>query len=527
MKKISKLTLLPAATLTLTMAALGVSSCGSSHNAGYVPDMTVDTAGTTITFWSGFGTNVNSTINPLLEEFTQLTGINVTYESKGGYANLQSAVNLAATSGEYPNIVNGYPDHFVGYVTSDIITRLDGYIDADKNIPNLTQDQAGNALTAESPINQHMNYQDYYSGYRAENEQIEFDESGKGYILGVPFNKSTEVGTYNKTMLAMLQHFDSSIALPQTYDDVITQGAKINKVIDDLGLWSKVIGKNYTVYADSAAATSAGTTVLLDFSSVSKDTFKILSYNSTDNWFISGVRQWGGTYTEKDMSTGKGYVAFDNDYTRSFLSDLKSIFDQGYLGIPATWEEALYCSGPFTLNKTLINISSSAGVYASVPSGDAFEVGVCAVPYKDAEHAYVISQGTNLALLDKGTDAERVASWKLLRFLSQQKNADFVIGTGYYPTGASVASSETYVKYLNSVRTKSSDKLQIEAAKLNTEVYNAEGSIWKFFVDTPFNGSSYIRTTVGTIIGTLFYSDQTIDQIIASILATLNDYVRK
>ena len=527
MKKIQSFALIPAATLVLVLSAVGATSCGGSHDPGYVPDMTVDTAGTTIKFWTGFGTNVNSTINPLLEEFTEQTGITVQYEPKGGYANLQSAVNLAATSGEYPNLVNGYPDHFVGYVTSNIISRLDGYIEADRNIPLLTESQTGELLTAADPINQHMNYEDFYADYRRENEQIEFDADGKGYVLGVPFNKSTEVGTYNKTMLGMLQHFDGTIKLPETYAEIASEGAKIMEVLNDIGLWNKVIGKNYVVYADSAAATSAGTSVLLDFSAVDQAHFKVMSYNSTDNWFITGVRQWGGTYTDKDMATGRGYVAFDNEYTRTFLSDLEDLFNDGYLGIPATWEESLYCSGPFTLNKTMINISSSAGVYASVPAGDTFEVGVCAVPYKDAEHAYVISQGTNLCLLDKGTDAERVASWKLLRFLSQEMNADFVIGTGYYPTGVSVANSDTYQAYLNSTRTKSSDKLQIAAAKLNTEVYNGPNSIWQFFVDAPFNGSSYIRATVATIIGTLFYGDdKDIDHIIANILATLSDYVR-
>lgn len=515
MRKSIKISLIPAAALLLGVTALSSTSCGTS-NPDYVPDMNVETKGTTIKFWTGFGEKVNNTLQPILDEFTKQTGITVDYEPKGGYEGLQSAVNLAATSGEYPNIVNGYPDHFVGYVTSDIITRLDGYFTADKD------------RTKDVKIIQHMDYSDFYENYTKENESIEFKSDGTGYILGVPFNKSCELGTYNATFFNLMKMTDSTIKVPATWDEVATEGAKIKKVMADKDIYGKALGFNNVVYADAAAATAAGVKYL-DFKSVTVDNFKILSYNSTDNWFITGVRQWGGTYTEVDTATRKGYVAFDNEYTRNFMTKLKSLFDAGYIGIPQTWEETLYCSNPFQINKTVINISSSAGVENSIPSSNAFEVKACPLPYLDQEHAYVISQGTNLALLDKGTDAERVASWKLMIYLSQQVNDEFSIGTGYYPTGKKVTGSDMYQEFINGTGGSAKEKLNREAAVVNTNTYLAAGSFYKMFVDTPFQGSSYIRTTVATIIVTLFYANpaQTNDQIISSILNTLKEYVRK
>lgn len=513
MNKKIKISLIPVAAMLLGVTALASTSCGQT-NPDYVPDMNVDTKGTTIKFWTGFGTAVNSALQPLLDEFTEQTGITVEYETKGGYPALQSAVNLSASSGEYPNIVNGYPDHFVGYVSSNIITRLDGYISAD----------AGR--NTETDKIQHIDYSKYYSYYTKENEEIEFKSDGSGYVLGVPFNKSTEIGTYNKTFFDEMLHFDSTIKVPVTWAEVATEGAKIKTVMSDNGIYGKLLGKDHKTYVDQAAVTAAGTSTLLDFSAVTADNFKILSYNSTDNWFITGVRQWGGTYTQVDPSTLKGYVAFDNEYTRTFMSKMRELFGQGYLGIPQTWEETLYCSSPFQANKTVINISSSAGVGNSIPSGDAFTVDVCPLPYLDTTNAYVISQGTNLALLDKGSDAERVASWKLLIWLSQQVNADFNIGSGYYPTGSDVASSDTYQTFLNSTSGNSKEKLIRAAAKLNTNVYLADGSVYKPFVDTPFQGSSFIRTTVGNIMGTLFYSSDTVDKIISDVMATLYEYKR-
>ena len=78
-----KISLIPAAALLLGVTALASTSCGSS-NLDYVPDMNVETKGTTIKFWTGFGEKINNTLQPILDEFTAKTGITVKYESKGG-----------------------------------------------------------------------------------------------------------------------------------------------------------------------------------------------------------------------------------------------------------------------------------------------------------------------------------------------------------------------------------------------------------------------------------------------------------
>ena len=535
MKKELKIGVIPLAALILGTTALTATACtkpSTMKDADYVPSMAFtldDLKGTTIEFWTGFGQTIDKTLVPMLEDFQEMTGINVTYESKGGYPNLQSAINLGSANEKYPNIANGYGDHFASYVESDIIMHLDGYIEADAD--RSTVDEI-----------EHIDYDQYYEGYKRENESIEYDDEGNGYVLGVPFNKSTEVGTYNKTFFDVMLKFDATIKTPDqrwTWNDVETEGAKVNKVLEDNDLYGHVYAKKvvdptnpdseviYGVYADETAVKQDGAETILDLTATTKENFHLLSYNSTDNWFITGVRQWGGTYTAIDPITRRGYVTFDSQQTRNLLTRLKDLFDKGYLGIPATWEESLYCSNPFKAVKSAINISSSAGVSNSIPDpATKFEVDVCTVPYLTEENAYVISQGTNLALFNKGTDKQRFASWLLLIYLTQQANDEFCMGTGYYPTGSRAANTDEYKAYISSDIGLATERLEKKSARLNTEVYDNPDTPYQKFVDPAFKGSSFIRDTVGTIISTLFYEDKTIDEILADVLRTLSQYVR-
>ena len=103
-KKLSALLLLPLACGLMT----SLTSCGMSFIPGDADtdslDVNIDTKGVTITMWTGFGSKINGIMEELLDEFTQKTGIKVEYESKGGYPNLLKAINLASTSGSFPNI---------------------------------------------------------------------------------------------------------------------------------------------------------------------------------------------------------------------------------------------------------------------------------------------------------------------------------------------------------------------------------------------------------------------------------------
>ena len=510
-----------------------LASCvGGPRDRTFNVDMTVDTRGVKIDLWTGFGTDVGDALDAILDDFTAQTGIEVEQTRQGGYDNLQNKINLSAGTSTYPNVALGYPDHFAGYVRSDIIVRLDGYIENDHLIPATREaiNIGGTEIKDESDGLFHelpaFNYDDFFKDYTKENETIEFNrETGEGYILGLPFNKSTEVMVYNKTFFDNPNIKALGIYVPSTWDEVKGVGTKILNLLNEKNAFTQILGADLNVYKAASDVTAAGTKPLLDLTLVKKEDFRILSYDSQANFFITAVRQWGGTYTEFDPETGNGYVAYDSPETVEALTYLSDLYDDNIIGIPQSFQQTDYCSDPFKNYLSLLNVGSSGGVTNAVPQGK-FDVGAAPIPYKDAEHKYVISQGTNLCLLDKGSDKERVASWKLVKYLSQVANDQFAIATGYFPTCESALNSEDYQGYINATTGTAKDMIKRDASKVNSTVYMVPENDWHKFVDAGFVGSSTIRTTVGTITAQVFIDHTDPQAVIDETLKTLSDYVR-
>ncbi len=514
----------------LAMATSLLAGCGSNrNNFAYDLDFNVDVKGQTIQMWAGFGSAINDVLDDVLDEFTRLTGVKVEYESKSSYPECLKAVTLAATKGAYPHVVVGYPDHFASYVKSDIIVRLDYYFENDVHNPTF------------EPEGQKFKISDFYNDYMVENQSVEFDENGKGYTLGVPFNKSTEVLVYNKSFFeycASKDDLKDKIYVPASYDELETVGKNILAYFKDNNLYGKEIkndsGKTVLDLRDIYAP---------DFNDATKR-FKPFSYDSQANLFITNVRQNGGKYTEFDKTTKRGYLAFDSQETRTGLTQLKRLYDESVLGIPADWNEAKYGSNPFKACKTVMTLGSSAGVANDATAGNKFEIGAAPVPYVNADKKFVISQGANLALLDKGSREQRVAAWQLIKFLSKYANGYFCSKTGYYPTCAyaekeggmwanvvkdSEFYEEDYATWLEQARESLSttDMIRAETADVNLNHYIDEAKGWVKFVDAPFSGSADIREAVASIPPWIFTGQRTIDKAISEMYSKLDDYVRK
>ena len=520
------------AVLGLPVLAVAISSlaaCGSTkNNYAYDLDFNVDVKGQTISMWAGFGSAINDVLGDLLAEFERLTGVKVEYESKSSYGDCLKAVTLAATKGGYPNVVVGYPDHFASYVKSDIIVRLDYYFENDVRNPSF------------EPEGQSFKLSDFYSDYIVENQSVEFDENGKGYTLGVPFNKSTEVLVYNKSFFDYCkkqEDLKTKIYVPATYDELETVGKNILSYLSENDLYGKELRDGDTLVLDLKDIHDP------TFSDMTKR-FKPFSYDSQANLFITNVRQNGGKYTEYDKANKKGYLAFDSQEAKTGLAQLKKLYDENVMGIPADWNEAKYGSNPFKACKTVMTLGSSAGVANDTTAGNKFEIGAAPVPYVKADKKYVISQGANLALLDKGSREQRVASWQLIKFLSKYANGYFTQKTGYYPTCAyaekeggmwanidpqSEFYGEDYSSWLEEARESISttDLIRAETADVNLNYYIKDSENWIKFVDAPFSGSADIREKVASIPPWVFTGSKTPDEAIKEIYAQMSDYVRK
>jgi multiple sugar transport system substrate-binding protein len=456
----------------------------------------------TIQFWTGFGAAISSTLEDLIDEFMdENPNINVVYESKGGYDNLQTAINLSVSSETYPHVAVGYPDHFAGYIASNIMVPLDSYIEGENGI----------------------DLSDFYQDYLNENQRLVYrrdpvtnqPDPNNPYTMGLPFNKSTEVMVYNKTFFDWAVTRDSGIVVPETWQEALIVGEKILNLLDT--------GNNGGSYFGHPIP-EAG----LDFTNVSRGLFKPLSYDSQANFFITAVRQWGGVYTQMGSDIRSGYVRFDSAETIAALTFFKDMFAAGVLGIPQTWEET-YASTPFNTLRTLMTISSSAGVTYNLPSGGLFTPSIAPIPY-NADNATsgkaVISQGTNLAMFDRGTPEQRDASWKLIKYLTSEVNDRFAVGAAYFPVSRSMSETEYYQGFMEATTIGLADRMKQQAMIINEENYTVEGTDWLKFVDPAFVGSSTIRDRVDRAMFLLFYSPGATPQsVIDTLYGQLTEFV--
>ena len=517
--------------------AFSSTACSPSwrNNFAYDIDFNADVNGTEIEFWTGFGSNINDVLEPLLEDFTALTGVKVKYESKGSYDNVLQATQLSATSGKFPNLVVGYPDHFASYVNQDIIVRLDYYFQNDVH-------------SSFEPDDESFKISDFYPDYMVENQSIEFDKEGNPYTLGVPFNKSTEVLIYNSTFFdwcAAQPAYAESIFVPRTYDEVDSVGKAILDMLDDKGVYGKYLMNDGTVQTEDPANPKdvvlnlTGIVKWNDADTNHKTSFKPFSYDSQANLFITSIRQNGGTYTYFDKEAKHGYVGFNSEETLTALNKLNTLYNNHTFGIPADWDEAKYGSNPFKAQKTVMTLGSSAGVSNDAPTGNTFDIKAAPVPYFSADKKFVISQGANLALLDKGSRQQRLASWLLLKFLTKYANGYLCAETGYYPSCAYAEegglwknyNEDVYFDYdtwLKSVTPLSSttEKIKAQTAQVNIDTYVKASENWTKFVDQPFPGSASIRTEVANAPKYLFIDGLSAQESIDKVLRAIPDYVK-
>ena len=524
--------------LMLGGIAASVTSCRPAwrNNFAYDIDFNADVRGTSIEFWTGFGGSINDVLEPLIGEFEKMTGVQVAYESKGSYDNVLNAATLSATSGTFPNLIVGYPDHFATYVNQDIIVRLNYYFEND--VPSVFE-----------PDGETFKIDDFYHDYMVENQSIEFDKDGNPYTLGVPFNKSTEVLIYNSTFfdwVASQPTLSSKIYVPSTYEEIDSVGQEILNFLDEKGLYGKYLLSDGTVAEENTSTNENplilnlhGITKWNDADTTHKNSFKPFSYDSQANLFITSIRQNGGTYTYLDKQDKRGYIGFNSQETINALTKLKQYYNNHTFGIPADWDEAKYGSNPFKAQKTLMTLGSSAGVTNDAPTGNAFDIKAAPVPYFAADKKFVISQGANLALLDKGSREQRLASWMLIKFLTKYANGYLSAATGYYPAspyaetgGMWKGASEDYVDYASFMEegltsANTSERIKAQTAAVNTDYYVKASENWTKFVDQPFPGSASIRTQVANIPKFLLIDNMEPQAAINAVLERLQDYIKK
>ncbi|MCD4827623.1 MAG: extracellular solute-binding protein [Acholeplasmataceae bacterium] len=425
-----------------------------------------------IELWHAMGEDKANLIRGYAADFMAMyPNVTVTIpEGTGNYDTLKSNMINAITAGDYPNLVQGYPDHVAEYLNGDAVLNLNPYIYSESW--GLNGDDA---------------LDDIIASYLEENTQ--YDANGTYYSL--PFNKSTEVMIYNKTVFDEL-----GLTVPETWQDIIAMAPQLETKGQEIAR-QKILDANPGQTAAELATEIAAAQALI----------VPAAYDSTGNAFITFARQFGGEYTSLNFSTFEGeFLWHENANTfaaMTFLKNNKTVFT-----LPEFWDQD-YASTPFVNQQTFITIGSSAGVTYNVPSSG-FEVGVAPVPYNSLkpEEKAVIQQGTNVSLMDTGTDQEKLASWLFLKYLiSKEVTTDWAIETGYLPVRTSAYQSTEYQAFLNNPST--TDTKAAAIANAANAAYQQSGYM---FFDPAFIGSSRARTQVGSALERIMLGDGNIQQ---------------
>ena len=356
--KFKKITALALAALTTAM--IGCSSKAKEQSKQEI--VTEITTPVEITFWHAMNGELEKSLKNLTDEFTkQNPNIKVTLQNQSSYPDLQQKITATVASPkDLPTITQAYPDWMFNPIKDNLVTDLTPYI--------------------ENETLKFDNYDDILPSLR---EATKIDNK----IYGIPFNKSTEVLWYNKTLLDEL-----GLKPPTTYEEL----ASVSKTIKE-----------------KKGIAGAG-------------------FDTLNTYYTTFIKTEGKSFDPNFDVTSEASVKAVNYY----LEGIK----EGYFRIAGTDK---YLSGPFGNQTVAMYIGSNAGEnFVKQGVGDKFEIGVAPYPTNAS-----LQQGTDLYVFSSATPEQKTAAYELLKFLTTTDNQiKWASETGYMPVRKSAIDSEEYKK---------------------------------------------------------------------------------
>lgn len=438
-----------------------------------IPD-TLTSDPITIDLWHSNGATIETALNSYADDFMALyPNITVNIIKNGNnYDELRENVINAIKGGQIPNIVQNYPDHVMEYIDNNAVIALTPYIyNPTWGYDNSVENEA---------------FTDILLSYRHENSQ--YTNDGEYYSL--PFNKSTEVMIYNKTMFDELIDQGVIDSIPTTWQGLFD-------IADDIMLIKDDVIDSITTKLNSSDTLSLHKTP--EEIQAIKDNFVPITYDSPANAFITLTRQWGGQYTGINAAR-EGLILFDNQEVRDMLSYFFDHRDTDFT-LPGKWGLD-YASDAFKTGQTAVTFGSTGGARYNTPdvvNGEfVFDFGVAPMPYNAdmPQERTAIQQGTNMSITTAGDDQQKLASWLFLKYLtSAEVQLDFALATGYSPVRESVYSDPIYTLFRQGKDSLGNDLTGEMLMKSMAANAAAEQSQFLFY-DQAFVGSSKARAEV-------------------------------
>lgn len=313
-----------------------------------------------ITFWHAMNGDQEKALQNLVNKFTkENSDIKVTLQNQSSYPDLQQKITATTASPkDLPTITQAYPDWLLNAIDENLVVDLKPYI--------------------ENKTLKFDNYDDILEGFK---DASTID----GKIYGMPFNKSTEVLWYNKTLLDKY-----NISVPKTYEEF----AKASK---EVKAKANIVGGGF---------------------------------DSLSNYYTTYLKNEDVIFNPELDPTSEA----SKNAVEYYLDGIKG----GYFRIAGTDK---YLSGPFGNGQIALYVGSNAGeAFVKQGVGDKFEIGVAPYPSK-----YVMQQGTDLFVFSSATAEQKTAAYKLLQFLTTKENQiEWAKETGYIPVRKSAIESDEY-----------------------------------------------------------------------------------
>ena len=348
--------------LALVLSLGLLTGCSSNNGATTSNEeiVTEITAPVEITFWHAMSGDLEKTLQSLTDEFTaQNPNITVTLQNQSSYQDLQQKITATVASPkDLPTLTQAYPDWMFNPREEGLVTDLTPYI--------------------ENETIGFDNYEDILPGLREAN-------TIDGKIYALPFNKSTEVLWYNKTLFDEL-----GLKVPTTYEEL----AEVSK----------------TIYEKKGIA-GAG-------------------FDTLNTYYTTFLKSEGVSYDNNfDVTSEESVKAFNY-----YLEGVK----EGYFRIAGTDK---YLSGPFGNETVAMYVGSNAGENFVKQGVDGkFEIGVAPYPTNAS-----LQQGTDLYVFSTATAEQKTAAYEYLKFLTTTENQiKWASATGYMPVRQSAIESEEY-----------------------------------------------------------------------------------
>lgn len=319
----------------------------------------------TIEFWHAMTGVQEATLTTLTEKFNSENeyGITVTLVNQGYYSDLKTKLTANAAAGTLPDMAQAYNSYLPEYI--DSVVALDDFV-----------------------ANDFDDWNDIVESYR--NEVSEF-----GFISGIPFNKSTYVYFYNKTLFDEL-----GLQAPANWDDLAN------------------IGETFKSEKDMVA----------------------VGWDDLAGMFEAAILANGGEYISEDGAL------FDNEIGLATTTAMMDLFANGYARLVG---EDGFFSGPFGNQRIASYVGSSTGVsyIDTAASGTEFELGVAPLPGGTAGQA-ANAAGTNLVMFAQDANQQK-ATWEYMKYLvSVESTTEWAIATGYLPVRMSAYESDTYQAFM-------------------------------------------------------------------------------